>query len=311
MRVAYVLRYYPTLSETFVTREIHGLLARGVEVVVVSMGTRADAVLATDLPDVPVLACPRRFRLARLLRRLPRVDRFHAHFDGEASALAMELAAAREVPFSVTVHAVDLFVPRPGIARRLRAARPVVTVCAHHRDWIAREYGVVAEVVRSTVDLPERTADPSRQPPHVVAVARDVPKKDLARLRRAAVGVRLTEASDLPHPDVLDLLRSAQLFALPCRVAPSGDRDGVPVAMLEAMAMGLPVVTRPVAGIPELVDSGVGWIAHDFERALREALEDPVERARRGSRARERIATSWSGPSPTGSLLEVWGRVRL
>lgn len=311
MRVAYVLRYYPTLSETFVTREIRALVAAGVQVVVVSMGTRADLALASPVPGVPVYRAHRKLGARRLHLRLPRVDRFHAHFEGEASALARELARLRDVPYSITVHAVGLFRPRPGITRRLRGADPVITVCEHHRRWLARHHGVDAVVVRCGVDLPERVARPGREPALVVSVARDVPKKGLERLRRW-VGER-------PHVFVSDwaswrvrlLLPEAQLFVLASRVAPDGDRDGVPVALMEAMAAGLPVVSRPIAGIPELVDDAVGWLRPDLEASLAEALSRPAERARRGERARRRMATSWRDDAPARKILQAWGRVPL
>ena len=46
---------------------------------------------------------------------------------------------------------------------------------------------------------------------------------------------------------------SADLFVLACAVAANGDRDGIPVALMEAMAMGVPVVSTNVSGIPELI----------------------------------------------------------
>lgn len=55
-------------------------------------------------------------------------------------------------------------------------------------------------------------------------------------------------------PDaVLAHYRRATVFALPCQIAENGDRDGIPNVLLEAMAMGLPVVTTGISGIPELV----------------------------------------------------------
>jgi colanic acid/amylovoran biosynthesis glycosyltransferase len=49
--------------------------------------------------------------------------------------------------------------------------------------------------------------------------------------------------------------RWADLFVLTCAVAANGDRDGIPVALMEAMAMGVPVVSTSMSGIPELIRS--------------------------------------------------------
>jgi glycosyltransferase involved in cell wall biosynthesis len=331
LRVLYVLRYWPTVSETFVAREIAALQARGVEVVVLSMGWRADRALATGLPGVETWHWPRgRARLRATLRhprwnrdrvRLAwarargngRFDRVHAHFAGEAAEVARALARSWSVPYSVTVHAVDLFRPRPGLPHLLADARPCVTVCAHHADWIARHYGVDARVVRCGVPLAERVARPEREPARVVCVARPVEKKGLDRLRRAVAASRLDlVGADGPvSPDqVENHLVRAQVFALPCQVATTGDRDGVPVSMMEAMAVGLPVVSRPIAGIPELVDDEVGWVDLDFERALSAALSDPGARRARGAAARTRVREHWTLEGQARALLEAWCRVR-
>jgi len=47
------------------------------------------------------------------------------------------------------------------------------------------------------------------------------------------------------------------MFILPCIIAENGDRDGIPVALMEAMAMELPVISTTVSGIPELVEDGI------------------------------------------------------
>ncbi len=74
---------------------------------------------------------------------------------------------------------------------------------------------------------------------------------DAAGLRSS---VRLMGA--LPQAQVQRCLESADVCVLPSVVTPEGDRDGIPVALMEAMARGLPVVSTPVSGIPELVASG-------------------------------------------------------
>jgi len=59
----------------------------------------------------------------------------------------------------------------------------------------------------------------------------------------------------------LELL-TADLAVLPCVVAADGERDGIPIFLCEAMALGVPVVSTPISGIPELVrDGDTGFLA--------------------------------------------------
>lgn len=366
MTVAYVLRYYPTLSETFVLRELAGLQRRGIDVVVVAIGSRPDGALQDEAPDVEVLRPPRgavgrlrtglawgregpreelralasvqRLRdaarvawVARALRGRG-VERVHAHFAGEAAEWARALGALLGVPYSVTAHAVDLFRPRPSCGAVLAAARPAITVCSHHQSWIRARYGVAATVVRCGVDPArydlERSARVPSEPLRIVSVARYAPKKGmdtlLAAVEASQVPVRLRLVSDAPRSlqsplvDVGPLapsavpaaLAAADVFALPCRVAPDGDRDGIPVAMIEAMASGVPVIGTPVAGVPELVDARVGWLVPpDDPAALAEAFalaSDDAEREQRGRAARARVRASHTLAQQVDGLLAAW-----
>lgn len=359
MRVGYVLRYWPALTETFVAREIGALRRRGVQVEVVAIGTRADGALAPP-SDAPVLKVPRGLGAARLLRGIPDVarpptrwllrhlrpkdaarvlwvaaqarrrgwDRIHAHFAGEAAVWARGAAVLSGLPYTVTVHATDLFRPGPWLPEVLQDAQPVVTVCDHHAEWIAEHYGVGARVVRCGVDPASfPSAAPDRPGAGWLSVARDVDKKglddlvaavagtgvplrlvsDAHRLSRDGVEVGLVAPEEIPQ-----LLTRAMALVLPCRVAQDGDRDGVPLALMEAMAAGLPVVTTAVAGIPELVDSRVGWIAPHrdpigLRRVLAEVAADPAERVRRGQAGRERITTDgWTVAEQADGLLSAW-----
>jgi SAM-dependent methyltransferase len=60
--------------------------------------------------------------------------------------------------------------------------------------------------------------------------------------------------------EVKKYYRRAWLFALPCVDTNGGNRDGIPNVLMEAMAMGLPVVTTTNSGQPELIDSGVNGL---------------------------------------------------
>jgi glycosyltransferase involved in cell wall biosynthesis len=65
--------------------------------------------------------------------------------------------------------------------------------------------------------------------------------------------VRILGAVKQEH--LLAHYQSADIFVLACTIAADGDRDGIPVALMEAMAMEVPVVSTNVSGIPELIRS--------------------------------------------------------
>jgi colanic acid/amylovoran biosynthesis glycosyltransferase len=83
----------------------------------------------------------------------------------------------------------------------------------------------------------------------------------------------------LPHSRTLELLNQAHVFLLPSVTAADGDMEGIPVALMEAMAKGLPVVSTRHSGIPELVQherSGL-LVAERDVPGLSAALETMIE----------------------------------
>jgi glycosyltransferase involved in cell wall biosynthesis len=83
---------------------------------------------------------------------------------------------------------------------------------------------------------------------------------------------------------------------MPCRVARNGDLDGIPVALMEAMAAGVPVVSTRLSGIPELVEDGRSGLlvppddAAALADALHRLLADDSLAAALALRARARVA---------------------
>lgn len=92
-----------------------------------------------------------------------------------------------------------------------------------------------------------------------------------------------------------DYLNRADMFVLSCVVARDGDRDGVPVALMEAMAMEIPTVSTYVSGIPELIEHGQSGLlvkekdAIALAEAIQLLLEDAELRIQLGKNGRQKI----------------------
>src|SRR5262249_18094692 len=71
------------------------------------------------------------------------------------------------------------------------------------------------------------------------------------------LGDRITLEGARSRRELAGAYRQADVFGLAPLVTDDGDRDGIPNALVEALASGLPVVTTAVGGIPELVTHGV------------------------------------------------------
>lgn len=75
-----------------------------------------------------------------------------------------------------------------------------------------------------------------------------------AQVADLGLGDRVNFLGPLPPSRVLSLLAQADIFLLPSMVAANGDMEGIPVALMEAMALGIPVVSSIHSGIPELIE---------------------------------------------------------
>ena len=329
MRLLYVLDRFPVLSETFVVREVRGLLAAGDDVVVYARRGGEPGV-ADDLRELVVR--PRRALARGALRvageaawlaKAVRADRAHAHFAFGSASVALLYGRLTGVPASFTAHAHDLYggvgdrALRRNVALAAWAAAPSEHGARSLRDRAAPRDRHKVVVQRNGVDRDAVEAGPPDMPPRVIGIGRLVEKKGFDVLVRAAAGLdanvdveivgngpqrarlealaggRVRFSGALSHDEALARLRGASAFVLPCRELASGDRDGLPVALVEAMSAGVPVVTTPVGGIPELVRNGETGVlvAPDDDAALAAAithmLADPGDLAAAGRAATE------------------------
>jgi colanic acid/amylovoran biosynthesis glycosyltransferase len=89
-----------------------------------------------------------------------------------------------------------------------------------------------------------------------------------AQAKRLGLDDVVTFTGLLPHARVEEMLRQSHVFVLPSRTSKSGDMEGIPVALMEAMAQGLPVLATRHSGTPELVEHELsGLLCDEGDRA--------------------------------------------
>jgi glycosyltransferase involved in cell wall biosynthesis len=198
---------------------------------------------------------------------------------------------------------IDLERFRPGPAREARAALgleaqgPWVGIVATLRSWKGHRY-----LLEAFAGLADRAAR--------LVVVGDGPQREPleALARELGLGDRVRFVGN--QADVAPWLQALDLFCLP-----SYANEGVPQALMQAMACGLPVVSTPVGSIGEIVEDGRTGrlVAPADAAALREAIEgllgDDGLRRELGARAREAALRRFGEERMVERMLEVFSVV--
>lgn len=194
---------------------------------------------------------------------------------------------------------IDLARFRPGDRRAARAALglpadgPLVGIVATLRSWKGHRY-----LVEAMAGIPEAT----------LAIVGDGPQRPAleALVRERGLETRVRFAGN--QADVAPWLQAFDVFCLP-----SYANEGVPQALMQAMACALPVVTTPVGSIEEIVadgETGVLVPPQDAERlraALASLLADAARREALGRRAREAAVARFGDDRMVERMIEVFG----
>jgi glycosyltransferase involved in cell wall biosynthesis len=331
--IVMILSGFPRHSETFAANEILGLEQRGALAAI--FATKPGEPLAVQPSGrmlsgrVSILSGTSASEQAEeIIRRLAgtNVNGVHGYFAHFPAEVAEQVAARMAIPFSFSIHARDA----RKLDRHLLAARARQAACvvACNRDVAGELNGSGARVivVPHGVDL-ERfhpAPFPDTQVLHILAVGRLVEKKGFhvlveaaARLRipfrmtiagegpeqrrledlvrRHGLGPRLQLCGATTHDDLPALYGSAHLLAAPSIVDRTGDRDGLPNVVLEALASGRPVIGSTAGAISSaVVPDETGLLvppndAASLAAAIEELGRDPATLRRLGENARQRV----------------------
>ena len=233
------------------------------------------------------------FAAAAVIDRLkPRDYRFiQAHFAAYHTELAMALSMFLEIPFGITAHATGIWKDRNILKEKIARAEIVATCTAHNRDHLADLAGPHRDKVRlvyhglSLGELPSPTSLPQGETTRFLAIGRMVEKKGFDHLLEAArlleergvsfevafigegpllpaleeqtgrLGLRekVRFLGKMSNTAVFAHIADAHCLVVPSVRAQNGNMDGIPNVILEALALGRPVIGSDLSGIPEVV----------------------------------------------------------
>lgn len=281
------------------------------------------------------------------------IGHLHAHFAGMAARTAFWIREFFGIPYSFTAHANDIFAPRDfvvSLPKLIESAAAIVTVSDYAAGDLKRRFPESAAKIHriyNGVELARfHPPDPGSGTPAIISIGRLIEKKGFADLisacalltsrRRGFIceiigegpleetlltqitGAGLDACVRLIGPQtqaqIALRLAHATIFVLPCTREADGGMDNLPTVIMEAMAAGLPVISTPLGGIPEMVEHEVnGELVPERDpaaicAAMERLISDP-ERARRlGDRGRQIAREKFSIETSARALIALFQR---
>ncbi|MCA9924245.1 MAG: glycosyltransferase [Anaerolineales bacterium] len=220
------------------------------------------------------------------------ITHIHAHYASHPALMAWIIHQLTGIPYSITVHAHDIFVKFNMLPTKLKGAAAIVAISEYNRthlqhilgDWVVPK----THIIHCGIDI--NSYQPAPTPPNqstfeiinigslqpykgqqyliqACAILRDqgIPFRcriigegeKRAALTKLITDLDLTEQVVLlgaqTQDAVMALLPTAHCYVQPSVITPQGKMEGIPVSIMEAFASGLPVIATELSGVPELV----------------------------------------------------------
>ena len=286
------------------------------------------------------------------------IKHIHAHYATHPALVAWLINQLTGIPYSITVHAHDIFVEKPMLATKLRGSVFVSAISEFNRRYLTDMFGPWVQsktkIVRCGIDpayygngktlnpgVPDHleiisigSLQPYKGHVYLVKACRELRKRGISfhckivgggelrpMLEHAIQENQLNELVELIGPrtqdEVSQLLRKANCYVQPSVITSSGKMEGIPVALMEAMASGVPVIATDISGIPELVRNGdTGWLVppgnvEALAEALSQVYSDPAEAQKRAQSGKKWVLTEFELVSNAKKLSSLFAQLSL
>ncbi len=280
-----------------------------------------------------------------------KITHIHAHMAHVPTTIAMYLAQQLKISFSFTGHAADIFKDRVLLKEKIKRAVFVSCISEWHRQFYQsieikslQQLPIIRCGVETNDFIPNKSGSNKLL---ILSVCRLVPKKGIKNLLHALhridfndIDVMCNIVGDGPlrdsleslrfelnlthkvkflgkkdNKDVRKLMQSAEIFVLPCRIDEEGDRDGIPVALMESMSCGVCSISGDLPAIRELITNGENGLLVEVDntdalaKVIEHVVSDSDARHQLGQQGRKRILEEFSTTINAERLYTEFSRI--
>lgn len=264
------------------------------------------------------------------------LEMLHRHFP--TNSVIYYLSKELDIPYTLTTHARDIFskVRYDHLKEILDEAERIITISDYNKNYMIDEFSLQPskiDVVHMGIDTKKFSpSPPNGNITNILTVARLVEKKGIrygieafSRLSEKYPELHYNIIGEGPMKDdlknliedldiknkisllgrvlekrLLEEYKKADIFMLPCVIAKDGDRDGIPMVLMESMAKEKLVISTEVSGIPELIDDGENGIMvepkspGDLARKIEMVIEGEVDIKSMCKNARKKVCKDFN-----------------